>query len=162
MFKDDYDEYVKLSEKTVSSLGDSDISEAELINIEYDTYKSASNLFIIKLGVAFLYFGIIQFLWNGKTIGKKIFRLRIIPMGSTDLRPGLFILRSLIVNNIILDICSVLSLICGSKGVWLIVNSLTGIISYLISFVILFFMFYRSDGRSIHDMICKTAVILEK
>ena len=83
-------------------------------------------------------------------------------MGSVNLRPGLFILRSIIVNNILFDSISVLSLILGSKGVWLLVNSLVSIISYLIMFILLIFMFVRDDGRSLHDLLCKSAVILEK
>lgn len=161
-FENDYNNYLELSDKLVSSMNDDDITNGELINLEYDLTKAGSNLFIIKLGVTFFYFGILGFLFNGRTLGKRIFKLRIIPMGSVNLRPGLFILRSIIVNNILFDSISVLSLILGLKGVWLLVNSLVSIISYLIMFILLIFMFVRDDGRSLHDLLCKSAVILEK
>ena len=161
-FENDYNNYLELSDKLVSSMNNDDITNGELINLEYDLTKAGSNLFIIKLGVTFFYFGILGFLFNGRTLGKRIFKLRIIPMGSVNLRPGLFILRSIIVNNILFDSISVLSLILGSKGVWLLVNSLVSIISYLIMFILLIFMFVRDDGRSLHDLLCKSAVILEK
>jgi uncharacterized RDD family membrane protein YckC len=161
-FENDYNNYLELSDKLTSSFNDDEMTNGELINLEYDLNKAGSNLFIIKLGVTFFYFGILGFLFNGRTLGKRIFRLRIIPMGTVDLRPGLFILRAIIVDNILFDGISVLSLILGSKGVWLLVNGLVSFLSYILSFILLIFMFVRDDGRSLHDLLCRSAVILEK
>ena len=161
VFKDSYENYTELSEKVVNSFNDDDKSDAEIIDLEYDLYKASSNLLIIKLGISFFYFAILGFIFNGRTLGKKIFRLRVIPMGDKYLRPGLFVFRSLLVNNIVLDLISLLSILFGSRNTWLVVNSLTGILSYLISFVLLLVMLFNINGRSLHDYLFKTAVIYE-
>lgn len=161
VFKDSYENYTELSEKVVNSFNDDDKSDAEIIDLEYDLYKASSNLLIIKLGISFFYFAILGFIFNGRTLGKKLFRLRIIPMGDKYLRPGLYVFRSLLVNNIVLDLISLLSILFGSRNTWLVVNSLTGILSYLISFVLLLVMLFNINGRSLHDYLFKTAVIYE-
>ena len=161
VFKDSYENYTELSEKVVNSFNDDDKSDAEIIDLEYDLYKASSNLLIIKLGISFFYFAILGFIFNGRTLGKKLFRLRVIPMGDKYLRPGLFVFRSLLVNNIVLDLISLLSILFGSRNTWLVVNSLTGILSYLISFVLLLVMLFNINGRSLHDYLFKTAVIYE-
>ena len=161
VFKDSYENYTELSEKVVNSFNDDDKSDAEIIDLEYDLYKASSNLLIIKLGISFFYFAILGFIFNGRTLGKKLFRLRVIPMGDKYLRPGLYVFRSLLVNNIVLDLISLLSILFGSRNTWLVVNSLTGILSYLISFVLLLVMLFNINGRSLHDYLFKTAVIYE-
>ena len=64
--------------------------------------KSISNT-IITLVTTLLYFGILQYILKGQTIGKKIMKLKI--TSATDKKINIinYILRSLVINNIFLN-----------------------------------------------------------
>lgn len=161
-FKNSYDNYVEVSESAMKELKNTNLTDEEVISIEYNVYKSSSNLLIVRIGVTFLYFGVLGFIFNGKTLGKKIFRLRITPYNEDNFNVILFMIRSIIVTGLLFDIISIFVLVLCRKAVWLEVNSIFGILSYIVYMVILFSMMFRTDGRGIHDLICKTIVVEER
>lgn len=151
-------EYLEMAQEIATS-GSSDIDENKLLDLQYSMYKTSSTLLIIRLGVIFLYFGIIGFLFKGQTLGKKILGLRIVSVDDGSINPGLFILREVLVINFIPELISLLILVTCSKGVWLDVVNYSSYASYITTFLLVGFMIFRDDERGLHDIICKTKVI---
>lgn len=151
-------EYLELAQEIATS-GSSDIDENKLLDLQYNMYKTSSTLLIIRLGVIFLYFGVVGFLLKGQTLGKKILGLRIVSVNEENINPGLFMLREVLVINFVPELISLLVLITCSKGLWLEVVNYSNYASYITTFLLVGFMIFRDDERGMHDIICKTKVI---
>lgn len=174
------EEYNKLTESKeykqiiINNYEDNKISKGEYkeiindINKEFD--KTAKDYIyilnkkglynsLITLLCTLIYFGIIQCLLKGQTIGKKILKLKVVSSSSKKINILNFILRSLIVNDVLLNGISILLLILTSKSIY---NSANNIINILISIseaIIIYLVLTREDGRGLHDLLFNTQVI---
>lgn len=119
----------------------------------------AKNSLVIQAVVTFAYFGIIAYLLKGQTLGKKALKIKVVPLEGKELNPHLFILRSIILTNLIPSIASIIAIYALKQGTWVTVESIIGNISLIITFTLIFFLIFRNDERSLHDLICKTKVI---
>ena len=177
------EEYKKMADnKTFKSFFESDYDGSKINKSEitkqkekittYYTEKAADYIYkmqkmsisnsIITLSVTLLYFGILQFFLKGQTLGKKILKLRIVPANDKRNNIAQYILRSLIVNNVLLNAVNVVFLATATRVTF---NKVDNIISFLISLVeavIIFLVITRKDNRGIHDLLANTKVIEEK
>ncbi len=164
MFKDNYERYVEYNDQDfqrIFSGGSSDMDEDELIALEYNISTSSKPLLIIRLGVLVIYFGVIPFLWNGQTFGKKIMKLKVAAIDG-ELNPGLFMLRSILVSNFIPSLLNVLILMFFDQQMWYEYVGYVGYLQYILIFLMLGFVIFREDERGLHDIICRTSVISTK
>ena len=83
----------------------------EVIKSEYEMYHSSTLLLITKAGITIIYFSIIPYFTNYKTIGKKILKIQIAPIKGTEIPAGSFFTRGLITSNVIFDIISIIILL---------------------------------------------------
>ena len=135
--------------------------EAKEITNEYN-YKLGKITIsdtIITLVCTLLYFGVFQYFLKGQTIGKKILKLKVVSSSSKKINILNFILRSLIVNNVLLNIVGVIFLATSSKKVYLQADSILGTIVSIIEAVIIFLVLTRDDMRGLHDLLFNTKVI---
>lgn len=157
--------HVKVEEQTnelyssILETGSADVDEDILVTGLYNLEKSSTSLTAITTFVTFIYFGVAAFINNGRTLGKMIMKIKVVPIKGNKLNPGLFILRTLLITSIIPNLISVISIFYLSPNTW---YNLTGIISQIQEFfflIILGFMIFRDDERGLHDLICQTKVI---
>lgn len=156
---------VKVEEQTtelyssILETGSADVDEDILVTRLYNLERSSTSLTAITTFVTFIYFGVAAFINNGRTLGKMIMKIKVVPIKGNKLNPGLFILRTLLITSIIPNLISVISIFYLSPNAW---YNLTGIISQIQEFfflIILGFMIFRDDERGLHDLICQTKVI---
>lgn len=156
---------VKVEEQTnelyssILETGSADVDEDILVTRLYNLERSSTSLTAITTFVTFIYFGVAAFINNGRTLGKMIMKIKVVPIKGNKLNPGLFILRTLLITSIIPNLISVISIFYLSPNTW---YNLTGIISQiqeLFFLIILGFMIFRDDERGLHDLICQTKVI---
>ena len=156
---------VKVEEQTnelyssILETGSADVDEDILVTRLYNLERSSTSLTAITTFITFIYFGVAAFINNGRTLGKMIMKIKVVPIKGNKLNPGLFILRTLLITSIIPNLISVISIFYLSPNTW---YNLTGIISQIQEFfflIILGFMIFRDDERGLHDLICQTKVI---
>ena len=154
-YLDYYKEYMNIATKE-------EISD-DTLNKEYSILYKMSNLsknsLIIQVAVSFSYFGIAAYLMNGQTLGKKFKKIKVVPINGRELNPHLFMLRSVILTNIVPQIASILAIFCLKEKTWILAEGIIGNISTTITFILIAFLIFREDNRSLHDLICKTKVI---
>ena len=69
------------------------------------------------------------------------------------------LIREIIIYNLLLEILSIISIfVFDYQGYWVASNILT-FIAGLISWVSVFFILFRKDGKGIHDLLAKTRVV---
>lgn len=154
-YLDYYKEYMNIATKE-------EIND-DTLNKEYSIIYKMSNLsknsLIIQVAVSFSYFGIAAYLMNGQTLGKKFKKIKVVPINGRELNPHLFMLRSVILTNIVPQIASILAIFCLKEKTWILAEGIIGNISTTITFILIAFLIFREDNRSLHDLICKTKVI---
>lgn len=156
------EKYSKLSTEYIeifSTGGSSDVNEKELVDASYDLTKAGVEISIVTLAISFLYFGVGQFLLNGQTLGKKLLKIKVVPINGNKLKPGLFILREVILHSFLFNLVDIMILLLGSKNFYLNINSILSNINLVISFLVFGFMIFREDQRGLHDIIGGTKVI---
>lgn len=127
--------------------------------ILYKMTKLSKNSLVVEGIVTFTYFGIVAYLLKGQTIGKKAQKIKVVPLEGKELNPHLFMLRSVILTNLIPKIASIIAIMTLKEKQWILASGIISNISLTITFILIAFLIFREDERSLHDIICKTKVI---
>ena len=85
-------------------------------NYSYKLLKYSIIPTIVSLMCILLYFVVIQFYFNGQTLGKKIMKIRTVSNNNKNLTILNFLIRSLIVNEVLINILNIVFLIILSKN----------------------------------------------
>ena len=156
------DYYIEYTELVIETEEVTDKILDKQNELMYKMSYLAKNSLVIQAIVSFGYFGITAFLLKGQTLGKKIQKIKVVSADDKELNPHLFILRSIILTNLIPQIASIISIYALKQNTWLVAESIIGNISMVITFSLILVLIFRSDERSLHDLICKTKVIEAK
>lgn len=128
------------------------------LNYKLNQYKVVSSS-ITSLGFL-IYFGIIQYVLKGQTIGKKLLKIKIISHNnSKKLNIGNYIIRSLILNNIIVNFIFIIGVYLFSKTTYYYISLATTYVQIIIMTSIVLMVLFRKDHRGLHDIIANTNVI---
>lgn len=104
------------------------------------------------------YFVLLPYYWDGKTIGKKMFRLRITKekekLGLNELS-----LRSLIINGLGVSLVSVCLVYILPDMSYFIVTLICGFVQFLLVIISSFMIIYRHDEKGVQDLISGTQVV---
>lgn len=133
--------------------------EVKINDYSYKLNKKNTTNSIITLVCTLIYFGILQYFLNGQTIGKKILKLQVVSATNKKLNIITFILRSLIINDILLNSVGVTFLILASKSTYLSISNIVSIAISIVEALIVYFVISREDGRGLHDLLFNTKVI---
>lgn len=128
-------------------------------------YNSSIMTYVWYLLFSILYFGLFQYFAGGKTLGKKLFKLKVTNLDDT--KPSLIkmCLRTLFTGctlfygmNIFVILGMILSIFL-SGYYFVLVYLLMLMLSFILEISYLLVFFIRSDNRSIDDLIFCTKVI---
>ena len=135
----------------------------EYQDLIYSNNKNEIIELTINLVITIAYFVVFQYMNKGQTIGKKLFKIKVIDNDTkkeVSILKGL--LRSILVFNIISSTVSVSLINILSKkaymSTYLTINEIETIFIIVTAILIL----YRKDGRGLHDMMANTMVITEE
>ncbi len=150
------DEVKKLSNDLVLAYQDK-VLESVVLRERYTVPFS-----VISVVVTLLYFGLLQYLLKGQTLGKKLFKLRVINVKDKEKDIPLinYIIRAVLVSGCFFSIIN--SIICYAMDM----NTYSYAYNYLYSFQTLYMgilaiiFVFTDSNRSVHDYILKTNVEL--
>ncbi len=161
--QDQITEKLKELETVSEKLQNKEISEEEfeqaVIPIQYATSKLNTNYVILTLCIDILYFGLFQFFRKGQTIGKQIFKIRVVTKDGETVSMLNTLLRTIILNNTIISVFSIIILYTMNEQNYYPVYSNVNLVGSVLSYVSLFLILVREDGRGIHDFVGGTKVI---
>ena len=130
------------------------------MDLSYQMARKNGFISLISIIVNILYFVVFQLYNKVQTIGKQIMKIRI-KSDLDELTMNQMIFRSFIANSILLDIITFMFMLSNSRLVYFYGITTFGTIQYTITFVSIFMVLIRKDGRATHDLLVKTRVVRE-
>ena len=131
---------------------------AEYTNITYDLARESGPTTIIELLLGIVFYIIIPLYNDGRTIGKRIMKIKIKSCDG-ELTANQLIFRSFIANSMLVNIISLVLLIFTSRSIYFYVLGLFLIIQYIITIISIFMIMYTKKGLAIHDRLVNTKVV---
>lgn len=136
----------------------------------YNISRYDMTINIIGVVISILYFGVLEWYMKGKTIGKKLLRLKTVDNSNNKASIPLwkYLVKAVLVSGVIFTTADIiLSLLsCGtnecSRSLEWFNNSYSLVynIQYVYNTLFMLFIFIRSDERSIHDVLLNIRVAL--
>lgn len=159
-YKEKYNEtYKKYTEVIGDNKEVSDENKDEIIELNYEVYKYRTYSTVISASIFVLYFGVLQYALKGKTIGKKVMKLKVVSNSDKDVNIWKYILRIIVLNNIWLSLLNT-GAVYIFKGVnFYYVTYVISMLSSLIYMMNLIMIMFRKDNRGLHDFVAGTKVV---
>ena len=131
-------------------------------DIAYSMTKNNSITKIITILMTIFYFGVIQYVLKGRTIGKLVFRLRVVNKDDNNKPVPLYsyLLRSIIIGELLIIAADLITLYTLNKDGYLTSAGIINTAQYIYEIAFLIVMMMREDQRSIHDLLLGTRVAL--
>ena len=176
--QEEYDELLKkeiYNDILTEKYEDNKISKGEYKEITNKINESLTNLTkdynyilgkiaisdsIITIITTLLYFGVIQYILKGQTVGKKLLNLQVVSASKKELNILNYILRSLIINNVLFNTIGIIFLAYSSKKIYLQADSTLSLLVSIVEAITIFLVMTRVDKRGLHDLLFNTKVIL--
>ena len=153
------------SHKLVEKYNNKKITEQEYIveasNLEYKMARSTELVSLFSILLSVIYFVVLPLYWDGKTVGKKIMKMKIVSKDG-ELTANQLIFRSFIADFVLLNIISALFIMFASRSVYLTCVEIFTFTQYLIMVVSIFTIIINKEGLAIHDMLVHTKVVNDK
>lgn len=159
-YSEKYNELVMVREQYVNNEISVEEYEQAYIPIAYQIYQLNTYAVIIDIVCVLLYFGIFQFFFQGQTLGKKIFQVRVVGSDGGSVTLVQFLLRTIVLSNILISIMLLLIVhFMNAENYYSIYNNVN-LVGSIILYITLFMALVRRDGRGLHDFVGNTKVIL--
>ncbi len=134
----------------------------ELADIQYRIDKASAPITAVNIIISIGYFIIFQYMNNGQTLGKKLFKIKVQSEKKEKLSLMQITVRSLLINVIAFNFINVLAVVFLSKDLYLAVNSIVTFGQWIIFIASVLLILYNKDKNGVHDMLAKTKVINER
>ncbi len=154
-YQDVYEKYTEFSKENQKGTVDQD----QLMNYTHDIYYYRVVSSAVSVGLLILYFGVLQMVWHGQTVGKKIFKIQLVSNNDKKLHFGNYLIRVIILNNILFTVLSdVLVFVLDVKPFYYVAYVLS-LISSTIYVANILMIILKSDNRGLHDILAGTKVV---
>ena len=134
----------------------------ELLDIEYKIDKASAPITAVNVVISIGYFIIFQYMNNGQTLGKKIFKIKVESETKKKVSLLQMTLRSLLINVIAFNLINVLAVVFLPKEWYLSINSIVTFGQWLVLIISSLLILYNKDKNGVHDMLAKTKVVDER
>ena len=161
-YSENYNEYVELVEQ--ANNGEIDPNDEEyqdkIVELNYNVNKYKVISSSISIGSNLLYFVILQWALKGQTLGKKIMKIRVVAKNENKkLNIGNYLLRSIILNNVIFSIILIVFVYLMSARSYYTLCLIISYLQLLVMAIIMLMVVLRKDYRGLHDVIAGTKVV---
>lgn len=129
------------------------------VKLDYKVQRNQIPYSILELVFIIVYFIVFQFYNKGQTLGKKLFKIRVVRKDDTRISMNDLALRSLVSLNLVSSILTMMFCLVGSLSVYTISSLIIEVIQTTLMIVTVVMVLVRNDGRGLHDFIGGTKVV---
>ena len=161
-----YDEYQKIYQEYLDYTSEiKDVNalknDPKLTEYSYDLAKAGIATSAITLVVTVLYFVGFQYLNRGQTLGKKVFKIKVVDGDNKRVKFWQLLVRALLIDSILTSLINVLAVAFLSRNVYFNVLQYTQLFDVTIICTSFILIMFRNDGKGLHDLLCGTNVVFE-
>ena len=129
-------------------------------SIMYDLEKASLPSDIVTVVIFIGYFIVFQYLNKGQTLGKKLFKIKIVE-GKKKESPRLItvITRSMLIDMILMRLVIIVFAIALDSYGFVMIYGLFSMLYMMFIFACVFMMLFRKDKMSLHDIITHSNVV---
>lgn len=157
-YKKDYNEYVEISKKFQEGKIKKDEYQKQVQNYSYYLNKDAIITNVLTISFTLIYFVFYQWYKNGQTIGKRLMYIKINDTNNKKISVERYLLRSVILYNIVFKVLDIIFLLSLSKISYLKTYNILYNVECSITLVIIISMIFSKNKRGIHDLAAGTIV----
>lgn len=132
------------------------------MKINYNNQKNNISINILSTIIYIGYYIVFVYLNDGKTLGKKIFKIKVVNKNDGKLSIKNIILRSLFIYGIVTNLFNIIFVNLINYKYYSYGNIIITYLEIIIITICAFMILYRKDGRGLHDLIAGTYVIREE
>lgn len=158
-YNDLYNEMVDVTEKFQNKEIEEEEYNKKLTNLNYKIDKNSTLTTFISIACIIGYFVIFAYSQNGRTIGKRVFKLQVVKNNEGNLNLVNYFLRSLVLNNLFFTIVRLISIMSMNKGTYITSMNILNSVQLIVQILIVVSLLMSKEGRGIHDYIAGTKVI---
>ena len=157
--------YVQVMEDLQDNKIDTVIASQEILKYQrkVEKYNVFFNIWYL---VFYLSYNVLfQFFNNGQTLGKKMFKIKVASKDGKEASLASMLVRTLFNGTSILSgvalfmIIKSAAVLITDKDIYLIVFTLSSLLSYVYEFLTLIFLLTKKGSRTLNDMIAKTQIV---
>lgn len=150
----------------VDSVNNNEITVEEysnkMLNLNYEYKKNTISLTIVNVLVNFSYFIIFSTLNKGQTLGKKIFKIKVVNKEGKNPSIINMAIRSIFLYGILVGVVSIIGVNVFNAKTFNYVDTAFSYINNIFAIICFFMIAKRKDGRGLHDIMAGTSVIGEE
>lgn len=154
-----YNEYVDFTTEVMNN--PDKLNDNNLNDISYNLSKTGLATNVITLVVTALYFIGFQYINRGQTLGKKLFKIKVVDSENRRSRFYQILIRSLLINSIVTNTIFVVMISSLSKNAYFAGSQNVQLVDIAIMASSFILIMFREDGKGLHDMIAGTKVVFE-
>ena len=160
-YTEKYNELLNLQQQYTKNEMSTEDYETAFNPIAYEIHRLETNYVVIDLVVVLLYFAVLQYFCKGQTIGKKLFQIRVVSNDKTPLTIVNYLLRSIVLNNVLISIILQCVIHFMNSENYFNVYQNVNLAGNIVTYIIIFMIIVRNDGRGLHDYIANTKVVFD-
>lgn len=157
-YKKNFDKAIKLTEKLEKEKITEKEYKKEYRKLNYELDKSSTTTSFVLIACMIGYFGIFQYSQNGKTVGKRLFKLQVKKNDDGDLNIGNYLLRSFILYNIVFTLTRLALIYTLKQNDYMNYRDILSNVQTIVTIIIVVSIFFSKEGRGLHDLIAGTKV----
>lgn len=131
----------------------------EYISVGYQIAQKQGILYLATLFVSVLYFIVYQFYNDGQTIGKRLFKIRVVSIDDGEMSMNTLIFRAMVANSILVDMLILLFITVGNMNIYFYGAICVEFLEFLVILISGLLVMWSKSGRGLHDYIAKTKVV---
>lgn len=156
-----YEDITEISnEYTDGNINASEYND-KIMKLEYDYQKLNMPVNIVNVVLFIGYFVFFGYLNKGQTLGKKLFKIRVVDKSGDRVKLSSMIIRSLFIYGIVSCMYCIICTLLSLSEVFIFSYKYIVNIESILLFICFLMVMYRKDGRGLHDLVAKTNVIGE-
>lgn len=130
----------------------------QIFEINYEYQRAIIPSTIVSVVINVVYFIIFAFLNKGQTLGKKVFKIKVVNQDGKNPSIWNMLLRSIWLYGIITGIVNIIGVYVLNVKLFNYTSTTVNYIYYGFIIISFFMVIYKKDGRGIHDIIGRTSV----
>jgi len=160
-FKSNSNVINKMNELT-SGVANEEVSLEEysdqIFELNYEYQKSIIPNSVVSIVINIGYFIVFAYLNKGQTLGKKMFKIKVVNKDGNNPSIWNMLVRSIPLYGILTGIINIISLYVLNVKEFNYASTIVNYIYYGFIIVCIFMVMYKKDGKGLHDIIGRTYV----